>query len=419
MRQRLTSCLALLLLLPALAWGQMSVSGPLSMADGDSTDCAPIGLGFAADTDTGFVRMGANRLGICTAGSVRWEFDASGNFVGATGLFIGLGSAAGRVVITDAATDTVAVMDANVGIGTVSPLALGGAAAKTLHVSASQFPQLILETTTALLDNKVWRLIARDTNFFQIQTLNDAGISELTALEIERNGNLIVDVSFPNGNVGIGLINPAHLLDLALGTLTAQKAAWNAIGTWNSGATTFVAEDTNITDSASAAGSLLRRWQVGSVKIAALGKAGNWEVNGRPNGQLLGMKTATELHTLALAATSDTTITAPANSLVLGVTIRVTTEITGCTTLDLGVAGATTRYGTGIALTAGTTNASPGTTNPTIYGAATAIRFSAVGGGASFTAGIIRVTIHYLDLTAPTSWLMLEEQEALGLPMAA
>lgn len=110
-----------------------------------------------------------------------------------------------------------------------------------------------------------------------------------------------------------------------------------------------------------------------------------------------------ELHTLAAAATSDTTITIPANSLVVGVTLRVTTTITGCTTLDVGVAGATTRYGTGIALTSGTTNVSPGTTNPTIYSAATAIRFTAVGGGASFTAGVIRVTVHYISLSAPTS----------------
>lgn len=110
-----------------------------------------------------------------------------------------------------------------------------------------------------------------------------------------------------------------------------------------------------------------------------------------------------EAHTLAAAATSDTTIQIPANSLVIGVTLRVTTTITGCATLDVGVAGATTRYGTGIALTANTTNVSPGITNPTIYASAVSLRFTAVGGGAAFTAGAIRVTLHLITLSAPTS----------------
>lgn len=115
------------------------------------------------------------------------------------------------------------------------------------------------------------------------------------------------------------------------------------------------------------------------------------------------LTSANEAHTLAAAATSDTANLIPANSLVVGVTLRVTTTITGPTSFDVGVAGATTRYGTGIALSAGTTNVSPGTTNPTIYGSATAIRFTAVGGGGAFTAGAIRVTVHYFDLSAATS----------------
>ena len=124
---------------------------------------------------------------------------------------------------------------------------------------------------------------------------------------------------------------------------------------------------------------------------------------GGSNGQLIATRQLTELHTLAAAATSDTTIQFPADSLAIGVGIRVTTEITGCATLDVGIAGATTRYGTGIALTAGTTNVSPGTTNPSIYSAATPVRFSAVGGGGAFTAGVVRINLYYIDMVAPTS----------------
>lgn len=128
----------------------------------------------------------------------------------------------------------------------------------------------------------------------------------------------------------------------------------------------------------------------------------NWVLGGA-NGVGMQIRSLAELHTLAAAGTSDTTMTAPANSLVVGVCMRVTTTITGCTTLDVGIAGATTRYGTGIALTSGTTSVSPGTTNPSLYSSATKVRFSAIGGGASFTAGVIRVVLYYIDLTAPTS----------------
>lgn len=118
------------------------------------------------------------------------------------------------------------------------------------------------------------------------------------------------------------------------------------------------------------------------------------------NGQACTIEQVTESHTLAAAATSDTTIQLPANRILLGVELLVTTEITGCTTFDCGISGATTRYGTGIALTAGTTSAVA--TNQTVT-SATAIRFTAIGGGASFTAGVIRVTAHYVNLTAATS----------------
>ena len=88
-----------------------------------------------------------------------------------------------------------------------SPLAPGGPAAKVLQLSGTEYAQYISETTNATADNKVWRTIARNTQVFQIQALNDAGDSEQTAMEIERSGNSIVDVSFPTGNIGIGTVN--------------------------------------------------------------------------------------------------------------------------------------------------------------------------------------------------------------------
>lgn len=122
------------------------------------------------------------------------------------------------------------------------------------------------------------------------------------------------------------------------------------------------------------------------------------------NGQELHDKILTESLTLAAAATSDTVIQIPAFSLVHWVTMRVTTAVTGCTTIDYGISGATTRYGTGILLTANTTNTGPDSGGtPRFYTSATAIRFTCIGSGGSFTGGVVRVTIHYETVTIPSN----------------
>ena len=120
------------------------------------------------------------------------------------------------------------------------------------------------------------------------------------------------------------------------------------------------------------------------------------------NAQAMSLKQLTELTTIAAAATTSTTIQIPANSLVLGVTVRVTTTIPTAATFVVGVTGAATRYGTGILVDAGTTNASPGTTNPTIYSGAVSVLITP-NLTPGDTTGQVRVTIHYLDLTAPAS----------------
>jgi len=116
----------------------------------------------------------------------------------------------------------------------------------------------------------------------------------------------------------------------------------------------------------------------------------------------LQVKAVSELTAIAAAAFTDTTIQTPANSLILGVTVRVTVVIPTAATFDVGVAGATTRYGTGIAVAANTTNTSPGTTNPSLYSAATSIRITPNLQPAD-NSGRVRVTVHYIDLVAATS----------------
>jgi len=122
-----------------------------------------------------------------------------------------------------------------------------------------------------------------------------------------------------------------------------------------------------------------------------------------------------ELVTLStVGATTDTTIQIPANSLVLGVTVRVTTGITGIdsTALQFGDSTTAARFGSIAAFTAGTTGVglnhlqggiSTDATGP-IVTSATAVRLTLSGGTDNTpSAGAVRVTIHYISLTAPTS----------------
>ena len=120
------------------------------------------------------------------------------------------------------------------------------------------------------------------------------------------------------------------------------------------------------------------------------------------NGQSADAFSLTELTTVAAAATTDTTIQIPANSLVYAVSVRVTTVIPTATTFDVGIAGATARYGDDLAVAAGTTF--PGTLDAfRYYAAATAIRLTMNGTPPAAATGRVRVTIHYLAVTPPTS----------------
>jgi len=144
------------------------------------------------------------------------------------------------------------------------------------------------------------------------------------------------------------------------------------------------------------------------ISLARAGAAGSFAFSDEANGKALNVKMLTELTTIAAAATTDTTIQIPANSLVIAVTVRVTTVIPTATTFDIGVAGATNRYGDDLSTAATTTHSSPGTTNPTIYASAVSLRFTP-----NLTpindSGRVRTTIYYIDATAPTSFLLPED----------
>lgn len=103
-------------------------------------------------------------------------------------------------------------------------------------------------------------------------------------------------------------------------------------------------------------------------------------------------------HALAAASVSVTPTVIPDKAIVLGVTGRVTQEITGPDSWSLGVAGSPDRYGSEYGLTLGSF-AHGVTGQPQAYFGASALQITA--NGADFSSGSVRLALHYLSISAP------------------
>lgn len=146
---------------------------------------------------------------------------------------------------------------------------------------------------------------------------------------------------------------------------------------------------------------------------AQLNVVGDIRQSNTINGQYMRFKQVSQLFDIADAASiTISTVTAtsvanfvPANALILACTSRVIADLTGAaTTWSIGVSGATTRYGTGLALTAGTTSDMSNhlvSVSPIYVATAVPIVFTSASG--TWTGGKIRVTLHYLTVRAETS----------------
>lgn len=121
------------------------------------------------------------------------------------------------------------------------------------------------------------------------------------------------------------------------------------------------------------------------------------------NGQKTGVQIAEGFFTPLVGATHTFVGLIPAGSMVIGVTSRVTALITGATDFDLGDGTTVDKFGAALPVAATSTSdlTDSTVTAPTIYTVATDVVLTANGG--AFTAGDIRVAVHYLILTAPTS----------------
>ncbi|MEP3428662.1 MAG: DUF2793 domain-containing protein [Roseibium sp.] len=91
-------------------------------------------------------------------------------------------------------------------------------------------------------------------------------------------------------------------------------------------------------------------------------------------------------------ASVDTSIAIPNRAVVWCVSTRTSTAITGAASYDCGISGETSKFGGSLGIAEGSTNA--GVIGPQAFYSDTAVRLTANGG--SFTAGAVKVVMHYM-----------------------
>lgn len=119
------------------------------------------------------------------------------------------------------------------------------------------------------------------------------------------------------------------------------------------------------------------------------------------NEQTAVIQQASELLTVAAAATSDTTLEVPAGCLILGVSARVTVAVTCTSTFDVGTSGTANLFLAAVSKAANTTAAKAPATY-VVTSAATKLRVTPDTTPSDAT-GRVRLTVTYISLTAPTS----------------
>ena len=89
---------------------------------------------------------------------------------------------------------------------------------------------------------------------------------------------------------------------------------------------------------------------------------------------------------------TNASVQMPANCIVLAVGARVVTAITGATSYEVGVSGNLSQFGSGLSISAGSTNY--GLIGPTAFYSAATLTITATGG--SFSGGQVRLSIAYM-----------------------
>ncbi len=104
-------------------------------------------------------------------------------------------------------------------------------------------------------------------------------------------------------------------------------------------------------------------------------------------------------HSITAGATSLVLGFIPANATVYGITGRVLSDIGGASSLEIGVAGSSNRYASGIGVSVGAWLRGV-TGNPLAYYADTDVVVTASGGNFDGS-GVLRLAVHFAELTLP------------------
>jgi len=140
-------------------------------------------------------------------------------------------------------------------------------------------------------------------------------------------------------------------------------------------------------------------WERLDVALGLIALAGTTRIAEGPAGSAIDAAVAEELLSGLSGTSVDSTITIPDRAIVLGVSTRTVTAVTGASSYDCGIAGEPSKFGGSLGVAVGSTNS--GVIGPTAFYAPTPIRLTANGG--NLTGGAVRVAIHYLLPRVPQS----------------
>jgi len=113
----------------------------------------------------------------------------------------------------------------------------------------------------------------------------------------------------------------------------------------------------------------------------------------------IGAHVVEELLSGLTGASVTSAITIPDRAIVLGVSTRTVTSVTGATSYDCGIAGTPNKFGGSLGIAPGSINV--GVIGPQAFYAATPVVLTA--NGSNFTGGAVRVAIQYLLPSAPSA----------------
>ncbi|MDO5642265.1 MAG: DUF2793 domain-containing protein [Paracoccus sp. (in: a-proteobacteria)] len=139
-------------------------------------------------------------------------------------------------------------------------------------------------------------------------------------------------------------------------------------------------------------------WVPVANALGSIAQSASVTVARAPNNGGTGIAVAEQLLAGLSGASRTSTIVIPNRAIVLGVSCRTVTAITGATSYDCGIAGQPSKFGGSLGVAVGSTNI--GVVGPEARYADTPIVLTA--NGANFTGGAVRIAAHYLFCNPPT-----------------